>query len=65
MAGGTYEKYKSDGSIGGNVLEWVDSGPERRPGSKQEGSAPCLKSRETSSTSNELWLPAASGDSGK
>ena len=25
MAGGTYEKYKSDGSIGGNVLEWVDA----------------------------------------
>ena len=25
MAGGTYEKYKSDGSLGGNVLEWVDA----------------------------------------
>jgi ubiquinol-cytochrome c reductase iron-sulfur subunit len=25
MAGGTFEKYKSDGSIGGNVLEWVDA----------------------------------------
>ena len=25
MAGGTFEKYKSDGSLGGNVLEWVDA----------------------------------------
>jgi hypothetical protein len=25
MAGGNFEKYKSDGSLGGNVLEWVDA----------------------------------------
>jgi ubiquinol-cytochrome c reductase cytochrome b subunit len=25
MAGGTFEKYKSDGSLAGNALEWVDA----------------------------------------
>ena len=25
MAAGKSEKYKSDGSIGGNALEWVDA----------------------------------------
>ncbi|MFZ1901252.1 MAG: cytochrome b, partial [Azonexus sp.] len=25
MAAGNFEKYKSDGSIGGNALEWVDA----------------------------------------
>ena len=25
MAAGNFEKYKSDGSLGGNLLEWVDA----------------------------------------
>ncbi|HRE18228.1 MAG TPA: cytochrome b, partial [Rhodocyclaceae bacterium] len=25
MAGGTHEKFKSDGSLVGNVVEWVDA----------------------------------------